>query len=165
MEFRTATLNDLDQVLDMRIAYLKDIHVKLDDKEMGALLKHLPDYYQRHMGKDFFAYLALDDGKPVSAVYLLIIERPANLSFITGKTGILLNVYTIPGYRKRGLASVLLNMAIEHAKTFNVSNIELQATDMGIPVYEKLGFRHKQSQYTYMEYRFDAPGDALAGNA
>jgi GNAT superfamily N-acetyltransferase len=149
----------------MRIAYLKEINVKLEDKEMGALLKHLPDYYQRHMEKDFFAYLALEDGKPVAAVYLLIIERPANLNFITGKSGVLLNVYTIPEYRKRGLASVLLNMAIEQAKACNVSNIELQATDMGIPVYERLGFRHKQSQYTYMEYRFDAPGDALIGNA
>ena len=160
MEFRTATMNDLDHVLAMRIAYLKEIHVKLEDKELGALLKHLPDYYKRHMGKDFFAYIALDDGIPVATVYLLIIERPANLRFITGKTGILLNVYTHPDYRKRGLASALLSMAIAEAKRQNVSNVELQATDMGIPVYEKLGFTHKPSQYTYMEYRFDTPGDA-----
>ena len=165
MEFRTATPDDLAAVLGMRIAYLKEVHVKLEDKEMGALLKHLPDYYSRHMGKDFFAYLAMDGDQPVSAVYLLIIERPANLHFITGKSGILLNVYTLPQYRKRGLASVLLQMALTDAKALNVSHIELQATDMGIPVYEKLGFQHKQSQYTYMEYRIDAPGDALTGNA
>lgn len=162
LEYRTATLNDLDHVINMRIAYLREINAKLSEKEMTALLKHLPDYYRRHMEKDFFAYFALEDGKPVSTVFLLIIERPANLTFITGKTGILLNVYTYPAYRKRGLATVLLSMAIEGAKGMNVSNIELQATDMGIPVYEKLGFKHKQSQYTYMEYRFDAQGDSAA---
>jgi GNAT superfamily N-acetyltransferase len=158
LEFRLAASDDLDHVIAMRIAYLKEINNKLSEKEKVALLNHLPDYYRRHMGKDFFAYLALDGGKPVSTAYLLIIERPANLNFITGKTGILLNVYTCPEYRKRGLASVLLSMAIADAKKLNISNIELQATDLGIPLYEKLGFTHKQSQYTYMEYRFDGPG-------
>jgi GNAT superfamily N-acetyltransferase len=165
LEYRTATLSDLNHVIDMRIAYLKEINTKLSEKEMGTLLVHLPDYYRRHLEKDFFAYLAFEDGKPVSAAYLMIIERPANLAFITGKTGILLNVYTDPDYRKRGHASVLLNMAMEDAKKLNASNIELQATDMGIPVYEKLGFKHKQSQYTFMEYRFDARNDASVGKA
>lgn len=164
LEYRTATLNDLDHVIEMRIAYLKEINGKLPEKEMGALLNHLPDYYRRHMEKDFFAYFALEDGKPVSTAYLMIIERPANLNFITGKTGILLNVYTYPEYRKRGIATVLLSMAIADAKKLNVSNIELQATDMGIPVYEKLGFKHKQSQYTYMEYRFDTPVSVPVGS-
>jgi GNAT superfamily N-acetyltransferase len=162
LEFRLAEPDDLHHVIDMRIHYLAEINQKLSDKETNALLNHLPDYYRRHMGKDFFAYLALDNGKPASTVYLLIIERPANLHFITGKNGILLNVYTCPEYRKRGLASVLLSMAIADAKKLNVSNIELQATDMGIPLYEKLGFRHKQPQYTYMEYCFDGQGDNTA---
>lgn len=165
MEFRAATTDDLNHFIDMRIAYLTEINNKLSEKEMGALLTHLPDYYRRHMEKDFFAYLALEDGNPVSTVYLLVIERPANLNFITGKTGVLLNVFTCPDYRKRGLASKLLGMAMEDAKKLNVSNVELQATDMGIPVYEKLGFMHKQSRYTYMEYRFDAPDDTSAGKS
>ncbi|MBE0600881.1 MAG: GNAT family N-acetyltransferase [Firmicutes bacterium] len=162
MEFCMATQSDLHHIIDMRIQYLKEINQKLSDKEKGALLQHLPGYYQKHMGKDFFAYLAMDGDTPASTVFLLIIERPANLHFITGKTGILLNVYTRPAYRKRGLASVLLDMAVADAKKMNVSNIELQATEMGVPLYEKLGFTHKQSQYTYMEYRFDSQGDNAA---
>ena len=158
MEYRLATLDDLEHIIQMRIKYLTEINNKLSEKEKGALLSHLPGYYQRHMGKDFFAYLAMDGETPASTVFLLIIERPANLNFITGKTAILLNVYTCPEYRKRGLASVLLQMAVADAKKLNVSNIELQATEMGIPLYEKLGFTHKQSQHTYMEYRFDTPG-------
>lgn len=165
LEYRSATLDDLNHVIDMRIAYLKEINAKLSEKEKGTLLVHLPDYYRRHLEKDFFAYLALENGKPVSAVYLMIIERPASIAFLTGKTGILLNVYTDPDYRKRGHASALLAMAMEDAKALNVSSIELQATDMGIPVYEKLGFKHRQSQYTFMEYRFDTQNDAEAVRA
>ena len=71
-------------------------------------------------------------------------------------------MYTSPSFRKRGLATVLLHMAMADAKRLNVSNVELQATEMGIPVYEKLGFQHKQSQFTFMEYRFDKLGDGSA---
>lgn len=162
MDFRLAGLDDLDHVINMRMQYLREINQKLSDKEKGALLNHLPGYYQKHMNNDFFAYLAMDGDTPASTVFLLVIERPATLHFITGKTAILLNVYTCPEYRKRGLASVLLDMAVADAKKMNVSNIELQATDMGVPLYEKLGFKHKQSQYTYMEYRFDSQGDNTA---
>ncbi len=162
MEFRLAAQDDIDHIINMRMQYLKEINQKLTDKEKSALLSHLPGYYQKHMSKDFFAYLAMDGDIPASTVFLLIIERPANLHFITGKTAILLNVYTSPDYRKRGLASVLLGMAVADAKTMNVSSIELQATDMGVPLYEKFGFTHKQSQYTFMEYRFDSHGDNTA---
>jgi GNAT superfamily N-acetyltransferase len=159
LEYRLAAQDDLDHIIDMRIRYLAEINNKLSEKEKSSLLGHLPGYYQKHMGKDFFAYLAMDGNQPVSTVFLLIVERPANLNFTTGKTAILLNVYTRPDYRKRGLASVLLDMAVRDAGKMNVSNIELQATDMGIPLYEKIGFSHKESQYTYMEYRFDGQRD------
>ena len=165
MEFRLATQDDMTHIIEMRMRYLKEVNHKLSDKEKAALLSHLPGYYQKHMNKDFFAYLAMDGDTPASTVFLLIIERPANLNFITGKTAILLNVYTDPEYRKRRLASVLLEMAVADAKKLNVSNIELQATDMGVPLYEKHGFTHKQSQYTFMEYRFDRPGGVDAEKA
>lgn len=162
METRPATLDDLEHIIQMRMQYLTEVNHNLSEKETSALLKHLPEYYQKHMGKDFFAYLAMDDNKPVSTVFLLIIERPATPNFTTGKTGILLNVFTHPAYRKRGLASLLLDMAVVDAKKRNVSSIELQATDMGVPLYEKIGFTHKQSQYTLMEYRIDAQSDNTA---
>jgi hypothetical protein len=41
-------------------------------------------------------------------------------------------------------------MVINEAKAMNISYLELSATDSGKPLYEKLGFVHRQSKYTEM---------------
>jgi len=159
VELRLASPADLPHVISMRMAYLTDTHATLTETETAALQQQLPLYFQRHMGQDCFAYLAFDGGRPVASAYLLMMERPANPDFITGTIAVLLNVYTDPAYRRHGLASSLIKMAIAEAGAQHASYIELQATAMGAPVYETLGFRYTVTQCTGMVYRFGGPGD------
>jgi GNAT superfamily N-acetyltransferase len=101
----------------------------------------------------FFAALALDDdGNIVSSAFLLIFEKPFNPHWPTGKTGTILNVRTNPAYRKQGYATKLLNLLIDVGKQQNLSYIDLAASEMGQPIYEKLGFRKPEAtRYTEME--------------
>lgn len=46
-----------------------------------------------------------------------------------------------PDYRRRGIATILMNTAIEYLRGRGVSCIKLDATPDGVPVYERLGFR------------------------
>ena len=71
-------------------------------------------------------------------------------SFITGKTGIVLNVYTKPEYRKKGYAKKLMNMMLEDAKAENVSIIELKATEDGYSLYRSVGFEDVVAKYHNM---------------
>jgi GNAT superfamily N-acetyltransferase len=50
-------------------------------------------------------------------------------------------VLTLPEYRGKGFASSLLALAIDSARTMRIDSLRLDATDLGRPVYEKLGFR------------------------
>lgn len=84
---------------------------------------------------------------------MAIAEKPANTDCITGKTATILNVFTYPEYRRKGIAAKLLNMAISEAKAMNISCLELSATDSGRPLYEKLGFVLKQTKYPEMRLR------------
>ncbi len=54
--------------------------------------------------------------------------------------GYILNVYTEPEHRHRGLASLLVQRCVEFCRESGVSTVSLHASDMGRPVYEKLGF-------------------------
>ena len=45
-----------------------------------------------------------------------------------------------PEYRKQGIGTQLLNKTIEHLDHANISTIKLDATPLGKPLYEKLGF-------------------------
>jgi len=58
----------------------------------------------------------------------------------TGKRGHLMNVYTAPDYRRRGLARRLLTMLHREAAARGMTEITLDATDEGRRLYEKMGY-------------------------
>ena len=107
----------------------------------------------RQLNSSFIALLAENDSQAISTVYMAVAEKPANPAFITGKAATILNVFTYPDYRCKGIATKLLTMIIAEAKAMNISYLELSATDSGKPLYEKLGFVHRQSKYTEMRLR------------
>jgi ribosomal protein S18 acetylase RimI-like enzyme len=51
-----------------------------------------------------------------------------------------MNMYTAPEYRRQGIAMHTLDLLVKDAKAQDVSQIALEATDMGLPLYEKYGF-------------------------
>ena len=58
----------------------------------------------------------------------------------TGKRAHLMNVYTAPGYRRRGLARRLLTLLHREAEGRGVTEITLDATDEGRRLYESMGY-------------------------
>jgi GNAT superfamily N-acetyltransferase len=72
---------------------------------------------------------------------LVIWERPANYEGLeSGKLGYLLNFYTIPEARGKGVCTQLLCRLIEEAKLIGLKYLHLNATRKGINIYRKAGF-------------------------
>ncbi len=155
MTIRKATIEDIDLLIKLRIDYLNEDRWTLSEDEMTAITDQLQSYFPKHINDDFFAVFAEVDGKVVSTAYLVITEKPANPSFITGRTGTLLYVFTYKGFRRKGFASRVLQYIIEEARSLNLSFIELSATKAGLPLYKQLGFTEKNSEYTSMILRLD----------
>ena len=59
----------------------------------------------------------------------------------TGKRAHLMNVYTNKDYRRQGIARKMVNMLIEDATGKGATEISLDATEFGRPLYESLGFK------------------------
>jgi GNAT superfamily N-acetyltransferase len=141
METRFASSDDISTLIRLRFDFFaeeEDWNVPYGKAAM--LSERLQEYFEAHLNRDFFAVLAEEDGVPASVAFLVIFDKPANVFFPTGRTGLILNVLTYPAYRKRGYATKLLTMLIDKAKTEQSSFIELSATRAGKPLYEKLGF-------------------------
>ena len=58
----------------------------------------------------------------------------------SGKKAYIMNMYTNPKYRRKGIAYKTLDMLIKDSKSKGIFSISLEATDMGRPLYEKYGF-------------------------
>lgn len=147
VEFRKATEKDLPALVSSRL-------------EMMRVVNHLPEDYrfdsamiskteQAFTTVDQDTVFALDDGNVVgcaTACYHEILPTRANPS---GKRAYVLNVHTQQAYRGRGIATQLLTMLLEECRRREVTEVTLDASVMGKPVYEKLGFA-PQEHYEYM---------------
>ena len=149
MIFEKATIKDINGLTDLRLAYLQEDLGVITNKEL--IQESLPGYYEKHLNKDLMVYVARDDEDIVSCAFLLIVEKPMSPSFITGKTGTVLNVYTKPEYRNKGYAKKLMTMMLEDATAQDVSIIELKATEDGYSLYKSVGFEDVVAKYHNMK--------------
>ncbi len=70
-----------------------------------------------------------------------ILPRPVDLSTIgEGRQGTIVNVFTEPQWRRRGIASLLIQEIIIWSRNEQLDRLILHASDEGRSIYEKLGF-------------------------
>lgn len=84
--------------------------------------------------------LTLDGDTPVACATLCYKRYIPTPGHPTGKRAHLMNVYTAPGYRRRGLAKRLLTLLHREAEGRGVTEITLDATDEGRRLYESMGY-------------------------
>ena len=58
----------------------------------------------------------------------------------TGKLGLVINVFTEPEWRRRGVGKLLLQQAVDWSREQRLDRLILHASDAGRPLYEKVGF-------------------------
>lgn len=151
MEIRLAVREDIDQLIQLRIDFLKDEFCLSSDDE--SLIKiQLNSYFNKYLLSDsFIGVLVVKENIIVSTAFLVIQEKPANHLLTNGLSGTLLNVFTYPEYRKQGYATKVVERIIEEAGRKKVSVIDLSATADGLAIYSKLGF--KEISYTAMKLK------------
>lgn len=155
MVFEKASLNDLSSLIELRIAYLLEDYGELPEAQIKQITDNLSDYFLKHLNKDLLVFVCRDTDMIVSLCFLYITEKPPNPSFINGRTGTILNVYTLPEYRKRGIAGRLIKVLLAESEKIKLVFVELKATDSGYNLYKSLGFEDAISKYHNMKYIID----------
>ncbi|MBR4471145.1 MAG: GNAT family N-acetyltransferase [Erysipelotrichaceae bacterium] len=146
MEFRKADMDDIKVLAQIRKKQLidegQDPDIDIDEK--------LNRFFERQMKEEkMIEWIAIEDEKIVGTAAIMFLDFPPSFSNEIGIRAYITNMYTDPSYRRRGIASTLLNKLIEEAKQRNITHIFLSASKQGMPVYEKCGFKAKDS---WMEY-------------
>lgn len=142
IEYRKANIDDLDEVVMLRIEFLKEVVHSDNNHNDEQLEKNLKEYFIKAIiDKSFISWLAIDKGKIVGTSGLCFYKRPPSYKNITGEAAYIMNMYTVPIYRGRGIASALFEKTVLEAKNMGYAKISLNATAMGKPLYLKFGFK------------------------
>ena len=145
--YDTAGINDISELVRLRIAYMIDDFGSISDKERQCMEEQLPGYFERKLGNELIAFVARAEERLVAAAYLLIIEKPANPFLLNGLDSEVLSVYTEPGYRKKGICSQLMNNMIDMQTYFIKHYLSTYLTGIMVSLFYLLTqfFRHQFS--------------------
>ena len=152
MIYNKATVRDIKELANLRIAYLEEDNGEMDKDVLLSIKTNLPDYFIKHLNDDITVYTARDERGIIACAMLLVIEKPMSPAFVTGEIGTVLNVYTRPNHRHKGYARHLMEMLLNDANKKNLSYIELKATEDGYNLYKTLGFNDEVPKYYMMKW-------------
>ena len=141
MEYRIATIDDIEILTKSRIEVLKAANKLTDDTDRSEVEKASRDYYLRALvDGSHTAVLVFDNDKFIGAGAVSYYQVMPTYHNPSGKKAYIMNMYTNPEYRRQGIAFKTLNILVNDAKKRGITQIYLEATDMGKPLYEKYGF-------------------------
>ena len=146
-EYKKATIEDIDELVRTRITVLRAANKLSDDVDMSLVEKESYEYYKRALETgEHIGYLVYDNGTFIGAGGVSFYQVMPTYHNSTGKKAYIMNMYTAPEYKRQGIAFHTLDLLVKDAREQGVSQIVLEATDMGWPLYEKYGFVKKEDE-------------------
>lgn len=154
MNYRRATLKDAEILAELRYLQLleEEDQFKVDaivPKDFKSTLLH---FFNQHLETDRYIQIVFEeDEKIVATGAIIIYQFPPSFDLENGLKAYVTNMYTVPNYRRKGLASKILEELKQYAKQKGALAMWLGASPLGEPVYLKSGFVKTER----MDYEFE----------
>lgn len=141
IEYRRATADQIDLLVETRVEVLRAANRLDDSADLSEVAAQSRDYYLRALRDNTHTgFLAFDGEDFVGAGGVSYFRVMPTCHNPTGWKAYIMNMYVRPGYRRRGVATRMLDLLVADARARGIGLISLEATDAGRPLYEKYGF-------------------------
>ncbi|MEE5990569.1 MAG: GNAT family N-acetyltransferase [Lachnospiraceae bacterium] len=138
VDIRIASKDDIDRMMNIRLEMLKVVNDLPEDYEYSdEMINESRDYF---LTGDQMTVLALDGEETVGCASMSFIRVMPTFDHPTGRRAHLMNVYTRDEYRRQGIARKMVKLLIDESWSEGVTEISLDATVSGRPLYESMGF-------------------------
>lgn len=138
IDIKIATKDDIDSLMSTRLEMLKAVNNLSEDHEFSdEVINESRDYF---LNGDHLTVLARDGDRAIGCASMSFIRIMPTFAHPTGKRAHLMNVYTKSEYRRQGIARKMVELLIEKTWEKGATGISLDATALGRPLYESIGF-------------------------
>ncbi len=141
MTIRKATEADIEILVQLRIKQLYDEGYTPQKYGLENIAREMTRYFRENIRTErYISWVAVEAETIVAISGLCFYDLPPSFINLTGKVAYLTSMYTMPAYRRRGLAAILVRKMIEIAREKGYTVMRLHASEAGRPLYRKLGF-------------------------
>ena len=145
VEIRLAGVGDVEGLVALRLAFLAEVAGA--DAADAELARTLREYFAETLPSgEFLAFVAFAGGRMVACSGMVIHRTPPRPRNRSGREGYIMNMYTLPDYRGRGLATALLARLTALAAEKGCPRVSLHALPAGRSMYLKAGFAPDEAQ-------------------
>ncbi len=139
--FHKATLSDISTLVDNRILFALELSGGQNEDAILSLRNQMTEYFSKAiMDNTCISFIAKCDGIVAGIGSVHLREMPGNFKNPSGKWGYIMNMYTLPSFRRKGVCKNILNLLVEEGKKYGITAFELHATKEGEKVYSQEGF-------------------------
>ena len=141
LRYKKAEPSDIEALTETRIEVLRAANRLPADADMSEVRRASYAYYEKALcNNTHTAYLVYDENTVIGAGGVSFFQVMPTWHNPSGNKAYIMNMYTRPEYRRKGIASKVLDMLVKECRARGITAISLEATDMGLPLYEKYGF-------------------------
>ncbi len=138
-EYGIATIDELQIVVEIKMAMFREIGLS-DLLVPNAESIILEDYQKLYVEKNAQHFIARTRGIVVASAGAFMKSDLPYRYFEPASYGFIGDVYTEPSFRGCGIATKLNIEAIDWLRSKGVKSVRLLASDVGRPIYKRLGF-------------------------
>jgi GNAT superfamily N-acetyltransferase len=138
---RQAAVDDIPDLVRLRRAMFEAMGCD-DSNQLEAADAAAKAYFTEAIpAGGFYGWLAVTaQGEAVGSGGVVIDQHPPVPGNLSGRIGYVMNLVTLPSYRRRGIARRVVQAMLEWLAEQGLQVISLHATEAGRPLYERLGF-------------------------
>lgn len=155
MRIREATLRDVDVILHHRWHMFADMG-RGDDASRDAMVAAARPFIEAGLENGSYrGWLVEIDGRIVAGGGIAIADFQPSPLDLNPRRAWVVNVYTEPAFRRRGLAERVLQAIVAWCREQKMKAVFLHASEAGQSLYERLGFRPTNEMSLVLEERRD----------
>ncbi|MGA2230688.1 MAG: GNAT family N-acetyltransferase, partial [Tepidisphaeraceae bacterium] len=137
--YRRATTSDIPSLVELRAVFLAEATGA--DASDPVLLEAIERYFSSAIpGGDFISYLGVAGDRVIATSGLVYHRHAPSARNLSGVEPYIMNMYTRPEWRGRGIAAALLDKLVAFAREANFHRIRLHTYPKAVRLYARAGF-------------------------